>query len=155
MERKKAPVFALIIADIDWFKKVNDTFGHEVGDQVLMEMAELLTSVFGKKHVCRFGGEEFVVGIWLEQEKEAEDKLEALFKTIREHRFTAQEIEVTLSLGASYCSREEQLDGWLLSGMLKAADFNLYEMKEHGRDNFRIVPFDPEKDYTKNLNPTP
>lgn len=145
-ERKREPVLALMICDIDWFKKVNDTFGHEVGDHVLQEVAEILTATFGAAHVCRFGGEEFVAMIWLKDEDAVEEKIKELFEAIRAHRFTSQEIDVTISLGCSYCSKVERIDGWLLSGMLKAADRSLYNIKEHGRNNYEIAAFTAEQD---------
>lgn len=140
--------FALMIADIDWFKKVNDTFGHETGDEVLMEVSELLTEYFGRAQVVRFGGEEFVVGIWYQQEADLRKKLDGLYARLAAQTFTRKEVVISLSLGCSYY-RPAQLHGWLLSGMLRAADCELYKAKGNGRKQYRIVEYDETKTYEK------
>lgn len=57
----KTPM-SLLILDIDFFKRVNDTYGHPVGDKVLVHLAQLMKGVArGQDHLCRYGGEEFVV----------------------------------------------------------------------------------------------
>ena len=147
-KRGRDTKFALMIADIDWFKKVNDTFGHEVGDMVLIEMSGLLRDAFGKAHVVRFGGEEFVIGLWYKNEEELKGKLDALYETIRSRTFTGQEIGVTLSLGCSYCEADG-VHGWLLSGMLRMADGLLYEAKENGRTHNRMAEFTEGEDELK------
>lgn len=140
--------FALMIADIDWFKKVNDTFGHEIGDEVLMEMSTLLLESFGKNHVIRFGGEEFVVGIWVKDEEELRGQLQQLFTRIRQMKFSKQQIGLSISLGCSHYAAED-LNGWLMSGMLKAADCLLYEAKENGRRAYRITEYNIHTTYKK------
>lgn len=132
--------FALMIADIDWFKKVNDTFGHEIGDEVLIEISSILLELFGKKHVVRYGGEEFVIGLWIKDEQELKNKIEQLFQKITEQQFSKRQIDISISLGCSY-SKEERLNGWLLSGMLKTADDKLYEAKENGRKQYRMEEY--------------
>lgn len=141
-------VFALMIADIDWFKKVNDTFGHEIGDEVLIEVAALLQETFGRYHTVRLGGEEFVVGFWAKDEAAIKADLDILYDKFRSHKFSRQQIDLTLSLGCTYCEPKE-LTGWLLSGMLKTADLKLYEVKENGRNQYQIVPYDGETDARK------
>lgn len=138
--RKKASSFVLMIADVDFFKRVNDTFGHEVGDIVLIEIAELLVAAFGRAQVVRFGGEEFVIGFWTKDRETVEKELSLFMDTIRTRKFSSQEIDVTISIGGCI-ETGQQLDGWLLSEMLKTADGNLYHVKGHGRDNYRIAEF--------------
>lgn len=133
--------FALLIADIDWFKKVNDTFGHETGDQVLIEISQLLQEAFGRTHVVRFGGEEFVAGIWIHQIDDLHQQLDDLYNKIQNRKFSDQQITLSMSLGCCYCAKQE-LTGWLLSGMLKAADQKLYECKENGRKQYRMIPYE-------------
>lgn len=147
--RKKANgLFVLMIADVDLFKKANDTFGHEVGDQVLIEMGEILLENFDKKQIFRFGGEEFVAGIWVANEEELHKKMDKLFLDVNEHEFTTLQIPITLSAGCSYYATDA-VDGWLMSSMLRAADCKLYECKENGRKQYRIEEFDPKKEYKK------
>lgn len=117
-ERRHGSHLALAIADIDWFKKVNDTYGHEVGDQVLQEIAQVFADVFGDTHVCRFGGEEFVAGIWVEDEHDLQARIELLFEKIAARSFARQRIKASLSLGASYCEPDGLSEG-LLFDMLR------------------------------------
>jgi diguanylate cyclase (GGDEF)-like protein len=144
--------FALMIADIDWFKKINDTFGHETGDQVLIELCQILLSIFGKAHVVRFGGEEFVVGIWLEDDKDIRGLLNRLYQQIRDTKFSEKQITLSISLGCSFCYPND-LNGWLLSGMLKSADSNLYTAKASGRKQYRITKFDYKPEAGKEEEP--
>ena len=139
--RAPGDVFGLMISDVDLFKRVNDTFGHEVGDEVLQDIAKLLLDNFGKEHVVRFGGEEFVIGLWAKDEEALKKRIDTLFDAIRCHKFSRMELEVTLSLGCSWCKTNE-LNGWLMSGMLRTADLGLYDAKEHGRDRYRITHYD-------------
>lgn len=137
-------LFALMIADIDWFKKVNDTFGHEIGDEVLIEISDILLKIFGKKHVVRFGGEEFVIGFRTKDEAELRSLIDQLFDKIDKHRFSRQDIHISISLGCCYAD-ETALDGWLLSKMLKIADGKLYEAKENGRNQCRIAKYESQQ----------
>ena len=130
------------ICDIDFFKKVNDTYGHEAGDAVLKAVARLLKrNMTGKKlTVARWGGEEFLVLF--------EDcKLPAAYKILQEihaqvHETTVehegQSIRVTMSMGLVQADRNASEDA-----MLAAADALLYYCKEHGRDQIQV------KDMTK------
>lgn len=146
--RKEGYCVALLIADIDWFKKINDTFGHDVGDQALIEISNILAETFGKENVVRFGGEEFVVGIWIKKEAELKLRLSALYKRISSTKFGHQQIELSISIGGSYLYCHE-VSGWVISSMLKAADYKLYEAKERGRRQFLLTEFDAQKQYKK------
>ncbi|MDD3411002.1 MAG: diguanylate cyclase [Eubacteriales bacterium] len=144
----KGRKFALMIADVDWFKKVNDTFGHEAGDEVLIELSEILLRYFGKEHVVRFGGEEFVIGLWVESETELRWKIDAIYESVAQRKFGRREITISISLGCCYCEPKE-LDGWLMSNMLRAADCMLYECKENGRAQYRLAKFEENREYQK------
>lgn len=137
--------------DIDWFKKVNDTFGHETGDEVLIEISEILLGLFEKDHVVRYGGEEFVIGLCIKDEKELKYQIDRLFGEIQHHPFSRQQLNISVSLGCCY-TEDEKLTGWVLSGMLKAADRKLYEAKENGRKQYRIVKFDSSQRCEKGQN---
>lgn len=140
--------FALVISDIDFFKKVNDTFGHDIGDEVLVDLGQILNETFGKSHVVRFGGEEFICGFWISSKEELEIKMKELFARIEKYKFSTQRIDLTISSGCCYY-KTDALDGWIISGMLKAADCKLYESKENGRNQFRTEQFDKDKTYNK------
>ncbi len=126
--RYKHPL-SIIIADIDHFKTVNDTYGHNVGDVVLSGIASMM-----KQHVRevdtvgRWGGEEFLI-VCPETTAEGAKKLaEKLRKKIEKHHFKDIGIK-TVSMGVS----QIEADDWD-EDMLKRADKNLYKAKRHGRN---------------------
>ncbi len=128
---------SVMITDIDHFKRVNDTYGHDVGDFVLREFARRLSAnVRAVDLACRFGGEEFVVmmpGADIEQAKAAAERFRA---AVAAAAFQAgaggQMLDVTTSVGVSALHPGDSADK-----MLKRADQALYAAKERGRD--RVV----------------
>jgi two-component system, cell cycle response regulator len=132
------PPVSVLIADIDHFKRVNDLFGHDAGDDVIREFAARLASNFRPRDLaCRFGGEEFVV---IMPETAASDAMaiaERLRASIEESPFVIglarDRLEVTCSVGVAIAAMHEQ-DGDIL---LKRADEALYEAKRTGRN--RVV----------------
>ncbi len=129
--RKNEKPFCAILADIDHFKSINDTYGHESGDIVLQNVARILkTHVHKQGYVGRWGGEEFLIiyeHCTLEQAKE---KLGSLQTILREttHKFDNAEVHVTLTFGAVCDSSLEPHE------LIKKADENLYMGKANGRD---------------------
>ncbi len=126
-----SPYF-ICIADIDFFKKVNDTYGHEKGDLVLKEVAYTLKKfMVGKGLAARWGGEEFLLVFEVNRKEEALKVLEEMLETIRSLEINAGEdiIKVTMSMGIAEAAAEEDIDS-----VLKRADELLYYGKEHGRN---------------------
>lgn len=121
--------FAVIIMDIDHFKRINDERGHHVGDDVLIQVAEILTSNIREVDVCgRWGGEEFLI-ICQQTELEAAYLLaERLRENIGKTRF-ANDIEVTASFGVSSWTENKSADA-----LMRSADIRLYKSKEGGRN---------------------
>ncbi len=125
---------SVIIADIDFFKKVNDTFGHIAGDYVLEEFAKILKSNIREERdfVARFGGEEFVICLVDTNIDEAE----LVAERMREHIevanliFNNNKIRITASFGVFTCF-EEDLN---TNEIIDLADRNLYKAKETGRN---------------------
>ncbi|HEV6967761.1 diguanylate cyclase [Roseateles sp.] len=137
--RHKTPL-ALAVVDVDFFKKINDTYGHDAGDCVLREVGQLLgRNVRGSDIACRFGGEEFVV---IMPETAAESGVRH-FNAVRE-QFKALDIRyagkplgrVTMSVGVASLPDH----GHEGKGLLVAADTALYAAKQGGRD--RVVMAD-------------
>ncbi|QPC87616.1 PleD family two-component system response regulator [Mesorhizobium sp. NBSH29] len=129
---------SVMITDIDRFKSVNDTFGHDGGDDVLREFARRLRkNVRGIDLACRFGGEEFVVVMPDTEAHVAEKVAERIRAEIASTPFAigrdGQTIEVTVSVGVSSLLRG--LDS--VEAMMKRADVALYEAKTGGRN--RVV----------------
>ena len=119
----------LVMIDIDHFKKVNDTCGHLIGDEVLLLLARLMRAHFRfHDQLYRFGGEEFVVLMRCNGEAEAAAVLERLRATVQAHPFP-QVGNITISIGFS-----EVRPGDTPSGAFERADKAVYHAKGHGRN---------------------
>ncbi|MBN2646524.1 MAG: sensor domain-containing diguanylate cyclase [Thiotrichales bacterium] len=121
--------FSLIICDIDHFKHVNDTYGHNFGDQILKELyAELSQILRASDTICRWGGEEFAILL----PRTGLDKAVAVAEKIREHisqtEFSGQ-YPLTISLGVSELRLDDKPENWF-----ERADQALYTAKETGRN---------------------
>ena len=125
---------SVILGDVDYFKKVNDTFGHAAGDEVLREVAaRLVGSVRSYDAVSRYGGEEFLIvmaGCGLEC---ATARAEQIRKRIEGQPTRTQEgdVAITMSLGVAASGDWEGLDG---DGLIREADAALYHAKGEGRN---------------------
>lgn len=120
---------SLILFDIDYFKRVNDTYGHDVGDQVLIELSQLVKKVIRKSDsLCRTGGEEFAIiapETNLEQALFVAEKLRA---AINQNRFSTVD-RITVSFGlAELIHREGSMK------LFRRADQALYKAKHKGRN---------------------
>lgn len=95
--------YSVILLDLDWFKNINDSYGHEVGDQVLREVAQILTSSLKNNAiVSRYGGEEFLIGLPNTSHDKAMAIAEQLRAKIAEHMINIDDIinfQVTASMG--------------------------------------------------------
>ncbi len=115
--------------DIDHFKRINDNFGHLYGDEVLLIIARILQSTFRKTDlIYRFGGEEFIVIVYVDNETEAEMTFERLRRTVENHAFPQVE-RITVSIGVTRIN-----DSSIPIELLGHADQALYYAKHHGRN---------------------
>jgi diguanylate cyclase len=130
---KGAPL-SLIIADIDHFKKINDTFGHPVGDEVLRKVSELLVSnTKNADSVARYGGEEFAI-ILPETTAECAGRLAEQIRQRLEAKKWAVKGEATIgAITASFGVAELELDEGA-DALVQRADANLYKSKAAGRN---------------------
>jgi diguanylate cyclase len=130
--------FSVIMLDVDFFKKFNDTFGHKIGDGVLQKVSHILKEVLkGKDFPARYGGEEFVVLLPDTNLANACIVAEHIRKEISEHRLKLKKTgeslgTVTVSLGVS-----EFVNGDCSESVVERADKALYLAKESGRNTFR------------------
>jgi diguanylate cyclase (GGDEF)-like protein len=132
-ERSGHPI-GVIILDVDFFKKFNDTYGHEAGDIVLVELAKLLSGSVRKGDVvCRYGGEEFVIILPGPPQQAAIERAEIVRARVEKDlriNYQGHNIRVTISLGAAFFPAHGQTP----EQVLKAADTALYKAKETGRN---------------------
>ena len=131
---KKNSLMSLIVLDIDYFKKINDTFGHAIGDEVIKSLAELLKDNTRKEDIIsRFGGEEFVVLLPNTSKEEAFDiaeKLRHKVETTKLNIYDKQFVKFTISLGID----ESNNNSSNISEIINNADMALYEAKNSGRN---------------------
>lgn len=129
---------SLIMSDLDRFKRVNDTYGHLVGDQVLCRFAEVLRTGLrqGCDWVARFGGEEFVVALPETDAGGALAMAERLRQTLGEIVVPvgSGQFGVTASFGIATADPEALAAGADMEDLLRVADVCLYQAKETGRD---------------------
>ncbi|MDR2444160.1 MAG: GGDEF domain-containing protein [Deltaproteobacteria bacterium] len=128
---------SLAIFDLDHFKYINDTYGHAIGDKVLMICAKIIKTIGGEEHVaCRYGGEEFVLLCRGIEAEAAGELAESIRRRIEETQITIRgtNVPVTLSAGVSgYIAGEPEVD------FISRADKALYEAKNNGRN--RVIVF--------------
>ena len=143
---------SLIFCDIDFYKNINDQYGHQAGDRILRETANILKGAMGDLNViirlrksdiiARYGGEEFVVILPETPIKGAAIVGERLRKVIETHSFSAdrKKIHMTMSFGiAELCEAAETS-----TDIIKRADHAMYLAKESGRNT--VVAYQEEKD---------
>ena len=124
----------VMMIDIDHFKNINDTYGHLVGDEVLIKMAELLKKGMREDDlVVRYGGEEFLVIMEMERARFFREKAQRLLELIQSTPFETshQTLNITVSIGAFYNCCNIDLS---LEECIRNADNFLYKAKEQGRN---------------------
>jgi diguanylate cyclase (GGDEF)-like protein len=134
---------ALVLFDIDHFKKVNDTYGHQAGDHVLSEISALLSGALRAEDVfARYGGEEFAVICRGSDQNQAQVVGERLRKSVEGHRFVydGKHIPVTISVGIAVLPNPAVKDA---NDIIGFADQALYQSKNGGRN--RVTLYKPEK----------
>jgi diguanylate cyclase (GGDEF)-like protein len=141
--RHQEPLSVLML-DIDFFKRFNDTYGHATGDRVLQTVARAMKDALRTSDVCaRHGGEEFAVLLPSTPGDNAYFVAERVRKTLSGTRYTGlglpPEISITLSVGVATCPR----DATTLDELMELADKALYQAKDRGRD--RVVLWGAEE----------
>jgi diguanylate cyclase (GGDEF)-like protein len=131
-----APPFAVAMVDIDHFKQVNDTYGHQAGDTILYQTAQAIREeVIPEAIVCRYGGEEIVVFFKKTGTNEAARIMERVRARIEAMKTDCgrKKVTVTVSIGISHKSHPKQQ----IEQVVKAADKALYRAKEGGRNRIK------------------
>jgi diguanylate cyclase (GGDEF)-like protein len=130
--------FSLILIDIDYFKEINDTYGHNTGDRVIEQLSKILqTSVRRIDYVGRWGGEEFLIILPKTTAQQAFHIAESIRVTIMENDFSSAR-NITISAGIT-----EYMNGDTTEKIIQRADEELYKAKESGRNQIQMydVPF--------------
>ena len=122
--------FAAIMVDLDFFKLINDKFGHDVGDEALMNVYKILNSSIGSKDVvARYGGDEFVVIVNVSGKEELENVVKRIRQNMENFNHDKRAVyEINMSMG--YLMYDEMPEGCTLSQYMVAIDERMYKEKE-------------------------
>ncbi|NYT66854.1 diguanylate cyclase [Alcaligenaceae bacterium] len=136
--RRSASVFGLAVIDIDYFKRVNDQYGHDAGDAVLQQVAAILNnSARGSDYVFRLGGEEFLIVLVDVKKDGALGMLQSLRQAIQNEVFRlpqGQTVRLSVSIGLAFYNGHPDYQQ-----ILHRADTGLYKAKESGRNQVVVV----------------
>lgn len=136
--------FAMAIGDIDFFKKVNDTYGHDAGDEVLKFVAEELRKMMlGCGFAVRWGGEEFLLVYETADVNAARGKIEALLEKLRKSTISYGDYNINVTMTMGLVAGNADLD---VNDLIKRADAGLYYGKEHGRNQLVLCDELTEED---------
>lgn len=132
--------FWIVLADLDHFKRVNDTYGHEAGDTVLKKFAQILKANSRKSDICgRIGGEEFLFALTHTSEENARLAIERIREELEATKFNfdGNGLTVTASFGIAGFEGDHAPD---LNHLISRADAALYSAKRHGRNRVEFAP---------------
>lgn len=139
---------ALMILDIDYFKTVNDNYGHLVGNSVLVDFSNCLSSIVSNKHIIiRIGGDEFMILLKGVSKEEVLMIADSICKNVSQLKFDQENLSITTSIGV--CFLVENIEKCSFELMFKNADSLLYTAKKNGRNRFELSD---SLDYYKHLS---
>jgi len=134
-KKSSYPDIGLILADIDFFKKFNDTYGHDVGDLVLKEFSRTMNESLPEGDIiARVGGEEFCFIVKCESMEYLKKIAEKLRESCESIKITNLKANITASFGATIYKNSDTIDSFM-----KRVDLGLYEAKENGRNQVVFV----------------
>ena len=135
--KKRNIHMAVLVLDVNDFKKINDQFGHETGDQVLVGISKLLEETFDPKDIiARWGGDEFLVLSKFEDEHVLSQKIEQLKHGMKQKQWKIQHHNVSVSIGKAIFPT----DGQNLNSLIAKADSNMYEIKmQHKKECYKAM----------------
>lgn len=126
--------FFIALVDIDHFKDVNDTFGHESGDEVLKKISSVMNSVVGNDGIVgRWGGEEFLIVLMNDQPEAILRKAKSISQAVADCRYEGIDKNITITIGLCQYS-----DHYSMKGTIANADKALYQGKINGRNQCRF-----------------
>jgi diguanylate cyclase (GGDEF)-like protein len=132
--RRHGTSFGVLILDIDFFKRVNDTYGHQAGDSVLVGLANGLGAILRSLDTAgRYGGEEFLVILDTTDQEQAVQTAERIRKAVEKHRFpwqSGEDLQITVSIGTGAIEVGDESVDMLITRVDRA----LYQAKAEGRN---------------------
>jgi diguanylate cyclase (GGDEF)-like protein len=132
LRRKFLPVSFLLI-DIDWFKNINDTYGHDRGDEILIELSSILKKVTRSSDiVARWGGEEFLVVLYNSNFENTQVFCERLHREVNNIKLSGDN-KLSISVGVAALKANNLTRSDIIEQHVKEADIALYESKNNGR----------------------
>ena len=141
--------YSMLMLDADFFKKVNDTYGHKIGDKVLIALADKTEKALRDCDiVARYGGEEFLVflpNIHVEQAYKVAERLREAIASIVVLTETGKKVSFTVSIGVTSSDISADVDT-----LIKTADEALYKAKQNGRNRVEIFTAADWEDFSKN-----
>lgn len=131
---------SVIMCDIDFFKQINDTYGHLNGDKVLIELAKILKDSLKRDtdFVARYGGEEFIIILYNTNNHDAKELCENIQEKITQHTHFDFEKDLTRTVTMSFGISSTVPKGSELQNLIDASDKALYEAKDAGRNCIKI-----------------
>jgi diguanylate cyclase (GGDEF)-like protein len=130
----------LLLLDLDHFKRINDRLGHDIGDLVLKQLADLLRKVVTgeREPIIRLGGEEFLLLLQVDDEQELALRVEYLRQRVAQHRFGKEGEPLWLTVSLGYCRYplHPECPDSFWSHSFKLADMALYQAKQGGRNRW-------------------
>ncbi|MGD8107767.1 diguanylate cyclase [Pantoea sp. FN0302] len=133
----RARVAGVLLIDVDYFKSINDNYGHDAGDAVLFEVAQRMQQAVGQEGlVCRFGGEEFLVLLFGLSDGQLLEKAEAIRHRIMQEKIMLRGsgVAVTVSIGVASGALETNNVSESFNRLVSAADKQLFISKRNGRN---------------------
>ena len=136
ISKRTKTALSLILLDIDFFKKINDTYGHQAGDFILKQVGQMLRSNFRSDDILtRCGGEEFCI-ILRSKIDNVQKSIEKVRKTIEDHSFNYNDKDLKITISAGITERIKKDKNW--KNMYERADQALYKSKNTGRNKVSI-----------------
>ena len=135
--QRSGATYSVALIDVDHFKEINDSLGHDVGDRVLVQLAEVVRSHLRQSDLAaRLGGDEFAVLMAATNAAEADVVLSRVLQAVASHRFSASGLrpgQVTVSIGVTESDGKEAPDD-----VVRRADTELYAAKRNGRNRVAV-----------------
>lgn len=130
----------VIMCDIDYFKTINDTFGHDIGDEALKAVGTtILDNIRVGDVACRFGGDEFLIVFTTDKFEVIDNRMKKIVEDINK-KIQLPDFPITLSVGVAFNEENEHLDS-----LMEKADTALYQSKENGRNQVSYYGMEKEK----------